>query len=300
MEYTYKEFKNTQMGNDTFLDWTKYRKEITNKILEKLEYENKDLIIFGAGECNDIDLKMLKKRFDKITLIDFNERALEEAIKNHGLQNNKGIKLKKIDFLGISNEIYEKYEDMLSNKFPVKKVIKFLREEANKLLESEINLNLEKHEAGICLGVHSQITISFLGVLANYLNNYDIREIKQIHKEIEYMNIKVAKRLNNCILENITSKAIIGFDIMEVSEQLGTDRLIPLIMEYSSKGDFQSLYNNIVSKNLVLGSSSGNTDIVRRISENEINMEWFNTMFWPFNTDKWYLMYIYTISKVTK
>ncbi|MEG0297637.1 MAG: hypothetical protein RR620_13035 [Clostridium sp.] len=299
MEYTYKEFKNTQMGNDTFLDWTEYRKAITNKMLEELDDENKSLIIFGAGECNDIDLKRFNKKFNKITLIDFNEIALQGAIEKHKLQNEQGIEFKKIDFLGVSNATYEEYEEMLINKTPIKKIVKFLRGEANKLLESKIDLNLQKHEVAICLGVHSQITITFVGVLANYLNNYDKKEIKKVYEEIEYMNTKVAKRLNDCILENITSKAIMGFDIMEISKDLGTAILIPSIMDYCSRRDFNNLYDKIVSKNLISGASNGNRDIAVRMLENEINIECFNTIFWPFNINKCYLLYLYTISKLT-
>lgn len=301
MEFKYNLFKDIQMVSETFNEWSEYREKITNKIFQELKNENGSLIIFGAGECNDLDLKKFEERFNKITLVDFNLKSLDKAIENYELRDSKKINIKNCDFLGVTGEVYEKYEKMLIDKQPIKKIIKFLRDEANKIFKSEISFKIQKHEVGICLGVHSQLTIIFEGILAHYSDYYNQNELKKVHQEIEYMNTKVVKRLNDYILDNITSKAFLGFDIMEISEIRKNINLIPLIIDYSLEGKFEKLNNEIVNNYLVTGASQGNQDIIERISKKKINMICYNTIIWPFNKQKYYLLYLYTVSnKVLK
>lgn len=297
LEYKYEILKSTKMAEESFEIWKDYRIESSKKILEEIKDENETLVIFGAGECNDIDLGSFEKKFNKITLIDVDKSALNNAIIKHGLEDSKKIVLIEADFLGVTDDIYREYEDMLRGKESVKKINKFVRNIANKIENTPIEIMIDRHEVGICMGVHSQLSVVFEGLLLIYFKNFSKKEYKRIHTELEYMNSKIAQRLNNLILDSITNKAFFGFDMMELSKQLGTDKYFYEIIDYAKKKDFVGLHNNIVNNYLISGASDGQRDIINRLEKDEIKFECFNTLFWPFDQNRFYLVYLYTLLK---
>ncbi|MBO5336503.1 MAG: hypothetical protein J6A94_05150 [Lachnospiraceae bacterium] len=72
--------ENLEIKN-AFEDWEKYRDEITDFIISNSN-PGKTAAIFGAGKCNDLDLCKLSGHFEKIFLIDIDEKSMKDALKN--------------------------------------------------------------------------------------------------------------------------------------------------------------------------------------------------------------------------
>lgn len=110
----YKELKKRECVDDAFKSWERYRKNVTNCIINNsVEFDS--IAIFGAGRCNDIDLKIIEEKYDQVFLLDINDQSMTEGLKQHGLENSKKIKLEKIDFLGIQDKDYIFYESILKS-----------------------------------------------------------------------------------------------------------------------------------------------------------------------------------------
>lgn len=84
-----------QRNLDSAGDWKRYashRRHATRLILEAAPAKAKRLCLLGAGNCNDVELTALFKRFDEIHLVDLDKEAMQQ-----GLQRQKsGIQGKAI------------------------------------------------------------------------------------------------------------------------------------------------------------------------------------------------------------
>lgn len=295
MIYKYDELKNDCSDLNKFQEWKEYRENIIKIVDGKLGKQKDSVIIFGAGECNDLDIGYFDARFDKITLVDKNMESMKRGIEKFELINEDKIKLIEADFVGIADDEYKKYEDMLINGEPAKKIIKYIRSMTIKLEKTELELGIEKHQVGVCIGVHSQIIAMFMVILSYYSENYSESEIRKINEEINYMNSKVTKRLNTAIIKNVEDILFEGFDIKELSEGLGTHIFIPVIVKCIEEGRFDRVAD-MVKKGSVAGAFQGFMDIGERARNKEVEIISTSYMLWPFSKKVWYLMLLNTTS----
>lgn len=64
---------------DSWKKWQEYRLSLTAFLCEQLA-DDKEIVIVGAGRCDDMDLAMLSAQKSKIYLADIDEKAMEEAV----------------------------------------------------------------------------------------------------------------------------------------------------------------------------------------------------------------------------
>ncbi|MGL4345024.1 MAG: hypothetical protein ACRCTE_07500, partial [Cellulosilyticaceae bacterium] len=95
-----------------FEDWADYRGELTQYVIEQAPHQG-SLALFGAGRCNDLDLKRLIGHFEQVILLDRDEEAMIEALRRYGLQNSSVVQKKVVDFVGLSVGDYRDYADAL-------------------------------------------------------------------------------------------------------------------------------------------------------------------------------------------
>ncbi|MCC9604607.1 class I SAM-dependent methyltransferase [Blastopirellula sp. JC732] len=80
-----------QRNLDSAGDWKRYaehRRHCTRLILEAAPLDAPRLCLLGAGNCNDVELTAIAKRFREIHLIDFDKDAVQQGLKRQfsGLQ----------------------------------------------------------------------------------------------------------------------------------------------------------------------------------------------------------------------
>ena len=93
----------SQKENNAFLDrsdWDRYashREMVTNMLIVGLDRIRRqspyDLSIWGAGKCNDVELKALLNSFAKLRLVDIRSEDLTQAVQNQQCADSAAIEL---------------------------------------------------------------------------------------------------------------------------------------------------------------------------------------------------------------
>lgn len=99
-------------NRNAFEEWSEYRRQLTDIVIAGTE-EGDTLAVYGTGACNDIDLGRLAEHFSEITLLDFNEEAMHEALKRYQLVEAEKIRTECVDFVGISENDYERLAERM-------------------------------------------------------------------------------------------------------------------------------------------------------------------------------------------
>lgn len=198
----YNEIKKNFTIPNAFENWREYREILTKYLIEtvvqqeeseiikrkkrinskrsedkKEKFEKSTLMILGAGACNDFDLSLLVKHFSRITLLDYDESSMRQAIKKYALSGweSRKIEIRKISLNGIGEEEYASFCDELQS---------FIRQRGRELSYEEFEsyaLCLVEHFLGeskrsgrylsclkentydyiCCFGLHSQLQAMF-------------------------------------------------------------------------------------------------------------------------------------------
>ena len=85
-----------------FDSWAAYRKEVTDLILES--GATGSIALFGIGPANDIDLRRLRERFGRITLIDLDRESMERGLVRYELQHCPKVELWDASLSGVTME----------------------------------------------------------------------------------------------------------------------------------------------------------------------------------------------------
>ena len=96
--------------------WKPYRNSVTEYLISHAQ-KGTDLMIIGAGEANDFDLRRLHGHFGTICLVDRDLEAMQRALLRDELTNALGIILIKKDFVGITREEYIKLIELCLSEF---------------------------------------------------------------------------------------------------------------------------------------------------------------------------------------
>lgn len=268
--------RNSNDQNDRWNYWSAHRQALSNIIKEKIikSHKNSDNIaIFGAGQCNDLDLKSMLLDFKEVYLFDKNKNDIELGIEQQKLsieQRNKVTIIGDFDFTGISNTFYDELENLLSMKARYKKIVKFIRDEASNLKgPEELEHLTNKFSAVVSSTVHSQLCIDSIKLLNKYCLDYETNSVNKIYDEIRYLYLSAVKIYNDLCLSVIKPDGtlMMAFDLIEVSRIRGSLHLFPIIQVAISKGNpapIMSLANDYG----ITGSVEGHKDILLRVDDN--------------------------------
>lgn len=287
------------MDESKFDIWKKHRESISNLIkrgiIDKIG-ELESIVIFGAGNCNDIDLNFLINNFKKITLIDINKNIMIKALERQEINRSENITMLEIDLLKQDKNIFRDFQQLLISKVNFKRINKFLINEIDNIMNKDIVFkNLEKHSVGVCLGVHSQLFIKFLAILNEYKKDYDKKEIKRIEETINYCQAKTALRMNDIATYYVSNALFIGFDLMEISIERNL-KYLPFIMKSLEKKEVTKVIE-LAMRNSVSGAVNGYEDMNKRILNGELNVDVINCWLWHFSREKKYVFVTETILK---
>jgi hypothetical protein len=97
------------------------------------------LIIFGAGNCDDLDLKFLEEYFNKIVLVDIDEKAMECGLYSQKVKEINKFQLLGIDLTGLDIiDFYNRYQSILATLPTIKAFRKFILEISYEIEKVEI------------------------------------------------------------------------------------------------------------------------------------------------------------------
>lgn len=222
-EKFYYDLQNSRFREHAFVQWEEYRRRVTDRILSRCD-RDKTLALFGAGRCNDIDLKRLSEHFRQVTLIDINEEAMLAALKQYGLADSPKVRIAVKDFVGIEDEDYIRYlavlqEDLLRGPHvPDEKDSLTLRqldhmyEKAKKHMP---HLGDKKYDYSLVLNVHSQLndTADWIRTRLLTLHNAPISYETRLPIRILSETAGIVGRFNDALFQATKEKAFIGYEL---------------------------------------------------------------------------------------
>lgn len=196
--------------------WAGYREAITAYIIEHTMDMQKTIkvVIIGAGNVNDIDLRKLVNHFQEVVLTDID---LESMTRGQERQSVKGCLVKEVDYLGLGINQEGLYELDLNHE---KAFDRYLDKCVKEINCGELALQTLDSDIIVVLPIYTQL---FFGYIDNdlkiRLNDHLISEeiyFKCLHKLLEYMPI-VIQSFNDGITSklNENQKVIVFSDLLE-------------------------------------------------------------------------------------
>ena len=252
-----------QLSNLTFIpdayeQWADYRANMTKLICQSCE--GGSIAIFGVGECNDFDLKLLVNQFEKINLIDKADVDINTLAKKYLLTSAEIAKIDvyKYDIVGISDDDYRGLCSRLSE---------FLRCEEDDA--SFVDYALSEYEK--LLAGNNPLTVP---VISDYIVASGIHS--QLYNMAAWIwdTYAAHKNINDRRIYELISRAI-DMKISEVNDNL--------IKMGRKKVMISSELRRIGTKGGVEGAYQCLLDINRRSKENIINIESVEMLMWPFD-----------------
>lgn len=251
--------------DNAFEKWTDYREEVTEYIAAHT-FPKSSITILGAGRCNDIDIRYLSQKGYRITLVDRDENALNDAIDFYNVKADKIV----CDFTGIEDNTYRELADYIGrlifnstakeelNRLVINKMFEIYDDAASKGLCLPVN----KSDYIICAGVCSQINNMAAWIWEAYAAQMNI-ESSNVLKFISDNNYRIIEHFIMNILSITANSAIF---INELQRE-GLDDYI--------EGAYQAI------------------ELIRSKYDNQITDK--ETMIWKFSEDIVYKMLVQNV-----
>ena len=209
----YERFLERSSRDDEFSDWAEYRVELTAFIIENTE-PGESLLILGAGKCNDLDLIKLAEHAGSIVLSDYREETVAEAFQRYGLEPSERIRFVASDYVGITDDDYIEYTDLLLSIMQkladtpgdsleeiagpaLGRMEQTLEQIYERNLSYRIDLGVDACDCAVIAGLHSQLNNAFRGLF-----QYVQKDVEDRGKKVRF-----AEDLNEFIFR-ITKKHI--------------------------------------------------------------------------------------------
>lgn len=207
--------------------WMSHRQEIQYLINSSLpaSQPKDELIILGAGNCDDIDLDELAGRFHSIILADIDNESMQEAMVALDPKLQPRIKcLDSLDFTGLDKiNFYNRFQSLLDQQAPAAKLISFFHESTLELANKPVLAHLKKRYAAVLSSaVHTQLFYPHaLSVFAIYAKLYVKNDITQIVEGIAAMRDCLLLQYNEWLfsLARTNGVVIMWTDIVQLDDQ---------------------------------------------------------------------------------
>ena len=89
---------------DKYTSWASYRNDVADFIRSAVSQtpRAKSIIVFGAGECNDLDLAFLAATFERIVLSDVDAQSIRDGLERQGLSDSSQFEVLQIEYTGLA------------------------------------------------------------------------------------------------------------------------------------------------------------------------------------------------------
>ena len=297
MDFKIKNFTIEKFNNDVnnsgdlrrkYESWAEYRRNITDFIANSIENENNDsVIVFGAGECNDLDIAFLTKKFNKVVLTDIDIKSVAEGIKRQNIQENlkKKISIVQADYTGLREEgFFEVLSEISSERQKKEKIIQYIKSTIEKVKTDKI---LSEHkgiyDAVIVLPTYTQLVYTQMETMLRILYEYKIYTIEDLNKILTAMHYSmpvIIKNYNNLIISMTKGKGVllVFSDAAEITDRKTAENIA------SKLGD-KSFVESYLEKDFCEFGILGVNDL--KLKSLIYNEEY---RLWPFNDEKQYLV----------
>lgn len=191
-------------------DWAAYRSAWSKWIMLHCEWGG-SLLIVGAGACNDYDLEHFLQFFDRITLYDVDEQAMQAAMKRVPQEDSARVSCETGDLLGITPEEYREFCTVLQSEVNRRGKLTDITQLAQtaymlaqsmyaRAAERRAELVLPQADVVAVSGVHSQINHMLPWIWEAYMQVLGQRE-KRVFQLASEENSRIAAEINRKLCE---------------------------------------------------------------------------------------------------
>lgn len=285
---------------DAEIRWREYRKDLTEYIMTGCQ-DGEQVLILGAGACDDLELVQLLESASRVWLADINGASMEKAVEK--IRKIKPELLDKLqlivtDFVSISEKEYAAYEmacqqglqglEQWWNRYDRTFTGEFkLFRDIRKQMQQQ---GIEYFDSVICMGLHSQLYMELF--LRTYERKQQLDETMRL-KAISFLQQANAKAAESFINEGmkIGKKLFLGWEYTTLykGEEELQEAIVCRLAESGSVG-LQDMQLSRVEGAYQLEQIVGMYSQARKLQITDCQY-----MFWPFSEEKSYLMVIFTI-----
>ncbi|AFM01498.1 hypothetical protein Desde_3207 [Desulfitobacterium dehalogenans ATCC 51507] len=307
MNSIYNKF-NSSRNFSRWYDWKAHRDQLTKIFKERALLKNKpsqNIIIFGAGNCDDIDLNCWLENVDELYLVDLDISSVKDALIRQKVDESKSLKIKllNIDVSGLTKAGFpKKFEAMLVDEMPRKKIVSYIRKVANDLKPIDDLSDLYGSFSVVASSaMHTQLVIPYMLKTLDLLGDYlSPKEKKSLIDEAKYLIYKVIENYHQ-VLINLVEKdgaLFIWLDAAEVSLELGNIGVLPDLEKAIRTSDLPYI-QTIHQKFCIFGATVGTKDLFNRFPTFSHELDgsknhWLYWL-WPYDELKYYLLYCFVI-----
>lgn len=281
--------------DDKFLKWSSYRKNVSDFVCNTLnsKLKSQNIIVFGAGVCNDIDLHFLAEKFDKIVLTDVDTKSISEGIKRQSVNIEEADKINIVnaEYSSLeSNEFFKTLSGLVNSRAPIEIISSFIKKSIDEI-KPNLTLDVFKNtfDVVLCCPTYTQIVYTQAEVLFKILKQFNVcgfNQIEELNSDINKLMPNILKGYNDLMLSVMVSdgKIVVLSDVVEILAK--DDMLAQLKKRLSVEPiDEDELEIFVKECGLDLGKT-GLEDLFNKIDKQ--NTLW---TIWPFDEFKEYLVF---------
>lgn len=263
--------------------WKKHRICVTGlfeRVVSKKDSVDK-MAIFGAGNCDDLDLDYLASKCNTIYLFDIDVESMKRGIKNFSESVCNKIELVELDVTGLDKiEFEQNVTSLLKSNTKADEMVRFLKDTEKRLVElNQWNDYIESFDIVATSAIYTQLFYNWaLDLLSEYEGQYNQEEVARINEGFLDLRDHIVLIFNDLVRKCCRDDGvfIMWSDILQMK---------PEYMETINKGP-----NAIFALASDVGFGAALIAIQDFIMK--VEKEDFLITYWPwdFNEDKQYLV----------
>lgn len=282
-------FLNKDSGINKKVLWKSHRDHIT-MLLEKVSgsSERDSVIVFGAGNCDDIDLVKLTELFNRVVLVDIDTDSMQSA--NDPLPNGDKIEIfGGIEFTGIEKiNFTNNFVSLLKKHATVNEIMDFILNVGLRLSNQHMyELFQEKYSLVVSCPVYTQMFIPYAWILLDANGQgYSQNEKQDILLKLADINTIIIKQYND-LLESLVAnngRILVWSDQFEFTDA-NMDEFV-ITDKHMREGKMPEIYSYLAShEDALTAGFQGIGDLGNRLNNKDHTMaHWF----WHFDESKSY------------
>lgn len=283
--------------NDKFAKWAKHRDRVSTFISDAQKASDaKSVIVFGAGECNDIDLHVLTEHFKSIVLTDVDVEAIKNGLDRQGCTEKELAKIEivQMDYTGFEHEaFFDRLSEMLATEQDIDLICDDVSETIRIIESNEMPEGYKaQFDMAVSCPIYTQLIYTQAEVLVMILSQFDLYNAQAIEKLKQTVRTgmqKIISNYNDLFLSSLRSDgiAVMYTDIIELAK--GHPASSAIAISAAQKKTDNKQMEKYVKKYGARFSELGRDDLLKKIEP--ISDQW---SMWPFDAYKDYLVYMVT------
>ena len=287
-----RDVNSSQQPDDKFSRWSEYRNQVSGFFSKVLQQENKhgNVLVFGAGALNDIDLPWLCEWFSQVVLADIDTASIRQGIRRHRLTATQAdrIELLQLDFSGAQEyRLFPRLESLVRHAAPAEKIIAELADTIAAMKPGSIP-DGRKFDCVISCPVYTQLVYTQIEVLLKILYTYEQYSYEDLNRILtaahQGMPVPI-RNYNRMLMAALKDEGnlIVLSDILEIAID---DPFLEKVRIGLTVAEIDKMIERKIEDEGLDFARAGLEDLQDKVDRTD-----FLYIIWPFDEHKEYLVY---------